>query len=72
MLSERRVFRPYGLNGGEPGQLGVNLLLRKELDGHDEHISYRRVNFGGKNSTMCNPGDRFRIETPGGGGWGAI
>ena len=26
---------------------------------------------GGKNSTMVKKGDRFRIETPGGGGWGS-
>ena len=41
------------------------MILRKGQQGQ-----YRTVNFGGKNSTMCHPGDRIRIETPGGGGWG--
>ncbi|KAJ3006911.1 hypothetical protein HKX48_009414 [Thoreauomyces humboldtii] len=62
MLSERRVFPPYGAHGGSSGKVGRNTLLRK--DG-------RRLNFGGKNATTVGPGDRIRIETPGGGGWGA-
>jgi 5-oxoprolinase (ATP-hydrolysing) len=28
------------------------------------------INFGGKNHTIVKAGDRFRIETPGGGGYG--
>ncbi|KAL2264680.1 hypothetical protein VTJ83DRAFT_7190 [Remersonia thermophila] len=29
ILSERRVYQPYGLRGGEPGQRGLNLWVRK-------------------------------------------
>lgn len=29
ILSERRVYRPYGLNGGEDGQCGLNVWVRK-------------------------------------------
>ncbi|KAJ3296893.1 hypothetical protein HK104_001044 [Borealophlyctis nickersoniae] len=65
MLSERRVFRPYGLEGGNDGQSGRNLLIRVDGNGGE-----RVLNFGGKNATVVHPGDRFRIETPGGGGWG--
>ncbi len=61
ILSERRVYAPYGLEGGEPGQVGRNLVLRK--DG-------RVINLGGKNEIGMEPGDRIRIETPGGGGFG--
>ncbi len=61
ILSERRVFAPYGLEGGEDGQRGVNLFIRK--DG-------RKINLGAKNEIMADPGDRFRIMTPGGGGFG--
>ncbi|MBI4082050.1 MAG: hydantoinase B/oxoprolinase family protein [Candidatus Lambdaproteobacteria bacterium] len=61
ILSERRVFRPYGLAGGEPGQPGRNLFIRK--DG-------RVASLGGKNEVRVAPGDRIRIETPGGGGYG--
>ncbi|KAJ3012108.1 UNVERIFIED_CONTAM: hypothetical protein HDU68_001363 [Siphonaria sp. JEL0065] len=61
MLSERRVFQPYGLEGGESGQAGLNLLIRK---------GQPAVNFGGKNATIVHAGDVIRIETPGGGGYG--
>jgi 5-oxoprolinase (ATP-hydrolysing) len=30
ILSERRAFQPYGLEGGNPGERGVNLLSRKD------------------------------------------
>jgi 5-oxoprolinase (ATP-hydrolysing) len=61
ILSERRVIPPYGLEGGAPGQRGLNLLIRK--DG-------RQVNLGGKNAVRVEAGERIRIETPGGGGYG--
>ena len=61
ILSERRVFSPYGLHGGSDGLCGRNLLLRS--DGS-------RINLGSKNSIIVHPGDRIRIETPGGGGYG--
>ncbi len=62
ILSERRVFAPYGLEGGRPGARGVNLFIRK--DG-------RKISLGAKNEIVAEPGDRFRILTPGGGGFGA-
>jgi 5-oxoprolinase (ATP-hydrolysing) len=61
VLSERRVFAPYGLRGGRPGRRGINLFIPK--DG-------RRINLGAKNQIVAHPGDRFRIMTPGGGGFG--
>ena len=61
ILSERRVFAPYGLEGGGPGQRGENIFVRK--DG-------RQLNLGAKNEILARPGDRFRILTPGGGGFG--
>lgn len=60
IMSERRVIPPYGLNGGEPGERGINSLTR---DGRDETLS-------GKITLDLKPGDLLRIETPGGGGWG--
>jgi 5-oxoprolinase (ATP-hydrolysing) len=56
ILSERRVRQPFGLDGGKPGALGRNLHEGKEQ--------------GGKASFDVEPGQSFRIETPGGGGWG--
>lgn len=61
ILSERRVFRPYGMAGGEDGARGLNLWIQK--DG-------LTVNIGGKNQCNVKAGDRIRILTPGGGGYG--
>ncbi|TDJ62138.1 MAG: hypothetical protein E2O42_01225 [Nitrospina sp.] len=61
ILSERRVYAPYGLEGGEPGALGENWFVKK--DGTS-------LNLGGKNEISVQPGDRIRILTPGGGGYG--
>ncbi|XP_071437998.1 5-oxoprolinase isoform X2 [Pithys albifrons albifrons] len=61
VLSERRATRPYGMAGGLPGAPGLNLLLRR--DG-------RTINLGGKSSVSVEPGDVFRLLTPGGGGFG--
>ncbi|MEM9189890.1 MAG: hydantoinase B/oxoprolinase family protein [Myxococcota bacterium] len=57
IVSERRVHAPYGLDGGEDGAVGRNLLNGNPLPG--------RVR------VTVKPGDRLRIETPGGGGYGA-
>lgn len=62
ILSERRVYAPYGLQGGEPGARGQNLLIKKNGD---------VIDLGGKNETTVEPGDRIRILTPGGGGFGS-
>ncbi|KAJ5652755.1 hypothetical protein N7507_010181 [Penicillium longicatenatum] len=62
ILSERRSFAPYGMAGGQDGQRGKNTWITK---------AGRRINVGGKNSVRVQPGDRFVIETPGGGGYGA-
>ena len=61
ILSERRVFAPYGLQGGGSGARGRNTFIR--ADG-------RTINLGGKNEIQAKPGDLLRVETPGGGGWG--
>lgn len=61
ILSERRVLPPYGLQGGQPGKTGKNLLL---------HKNGRQTDLGGKNTLRVQAGDRLRIQTPGGGGFG--
>ena len=60
ILSERRTRGPYGLQGGEPGQPGCNVLI----SGGEEHP------LAGKVSISMREGDVIRIETPGGGGYG--
>ena len=59
LLSERRVYPTYGLNGAKDGAKGHNQLWH---NGQWEDI-------GGKGLRQVYPGDRVRIETPGGGGY---
>jgi N-methylhydantoinase B len=61
MLSERRAVAPWGLSGGQPGRPGRNLLI---------HAGGEVEVLPSKFSRRVFPGDRLRIETPGGGGWG--
>ena len=61
LVTERRRFAPWGLAGGEPGALGRNTLLR--ANGSVEEL-------GARAEVRVGTGDRVRVETPGGGGWG--
>jgi N-methylhydantoinase B len=61
VLSERRKRAPYGLQGGEPGAPGENVLLRGGVE---------EVRLPGKATFEVAPGDVLSIRTPGGGGWG--
>jgi N-methylhydantoinase B/oxoprolinase/acetone carboxylase alpha subunit len=64
ILSERRVFRPFGMQGGEDAKSGLNVWVRNQ-DGKQ-----RKINLGGKTTAKFHRGDRIVINTPGGGGWG--
>ena len=60
LLTERRRLRPYGLQGGQGGQYGRNEL-----------VSAGKVQIlTGKITWTLDPGERIRLMTPGGGGWG--
>ena len=61
LLADRRTRGPYGLQGGADGSAGVT-----EVIGHDG----ARQQLPGKCSVRLKKGDRVRIESPGGGGWG--
>jgi N-methylhydantoinase B/oxoprolinase/acetone carboxylase alpha subunit len=63
LITERRVSRPWGLAGGEPGAVGENWLL----PGGDESKAVRLLD---KCTIHCRAGDVVRMLTPGGGGWG--
>ncbi|MBO0796507.1 MAG: hydantoinase B/oxoprolinase family protein, partial [Ktedonobacteraceae bacterium] len=60
LLTERRHFAPYGLQGGKPGQCGENRLV---------HEGQERI-LPGKIHFRALPGDRLTIASPGAGGWG--
>jgi 5-oxoprolinase (ATP-hydrolysing) len=61
VLSSRRRVRPFGLAGGEPGEVGRNRVIR--ADGAVEELP-------GNAQVEVGPGDIFEIQTPGGGGFG--
>jgi N-methylhydantoinase B/oxoprolinase/acetone carboxylase alpha subunit len=61
LLTERRSSSPYGAQGGSPGGRGRNSVLRS--DGSIEELP-------AKVRMALKAGDRLRIETPGGGGYG--
>jgi N-methylhydantoinase B/oxoprolinase/acetone carboxylase alpha subunit len=57
LIAERRRHRPRGAGGGEPGACGHDTLDGRALPP--------------KVTGTLLPGQRLRIETPGGGGFGA-
>ncbi len=61
LLADRRTRGPWGLAGGEAGAPGRAKIIRR--NGSVEEMP-------GKFSTRLLPGERIRIESPGGGGWG--
>lgn len=56
LITERRETAPWGLANGSQGEKGVNQLNNKYLPA--------------KCALSVEVGDRIKIETPGGGGWG--
>jgi N-methylhydantoinase B len=56
LLTDRRRHAPRGVEGGEPGRVGRNLLNGEELPP--------------KTSRELQEGDVVTVETPGGGGYG--
>ena len=63
MLANRRRIAPRGINGGADAQPGRNWVER--VDGSIEELSATA-------SADVSRGDRFVIQTPGGGGFGAV
>jgi N-methylhydantoinase B len=60
LLSDRRNNAPYGLSGGTDGKVGEAAIIS---DGKKRKLR-------SKGSWELKAGDRVRIETPGGGGFG--
>ncbi|HEX6046661.1 MAG TPA: hydantoinase B/oxoprolinase family protein [Pyrinomonadaceae bacterium] len=58
LLADRRKRGPYGLNGGSDGAPGVNKINQTVVPAKGSH--------------ELKAGDRIRIESPGGGGWGQV
>jgi len=61
LMGERRRLQPWGLNGGGPGACGEDWLLTEAGE---------RTKLDAKSTFDVESGDRLRVLTPGGGGWG--
>ncbi|MBC5784834.1 hydantoinase B/oxoprolinase family protein [Ramlibacter sp. USB13] len=61
ILSNGRKVPSFGMAGGQPGQVGINRVVRG--DGSVQEL-------GHIGSAEMKPGDVFEIHTPGGGGFG--
>lgn len=61
LLADRRKRGPYGLSGGEDGKPGNAAVVSK---------NGRKRTIASKGTWELAAGDRVRIETPGGGGFG--
>jgi N-methylhydantoinase B len=61
LLADRRSRGPWGLAGGSDGAAGKAFIVR-----HDGEVEPMPAKF----SARLRKGERIRIETPGGGGWG--
>ena len=62
LLTSRRNSRPFGLRGGQPGSAGENILV---------FANGETVKLDSQCEVKVKPGDRLRLITPGGGGYGA-
>ncbi|CAN5815753.1 hydantoinase B/oxoprolinase family protein [soil metagenome] len=63
LVTQRRVRGPWGLAGGGSGAPGRN--VRVGGDGAEQDLP-------GTGTWTLTAGERVRIETPGGGGWGPV
>ncbi|WP_373546074.1 hydantoinase B/oxoprolinase family protein [Chamaesiphon sp.] len=63
ILSGHRMVAPFGISGGGAGEIG-----RNSIEYHDGTSAV----LGSKAEVHMQPGDVFVIETPGGGGYGAV
>jgi 5-oxoprolinase (ATP-hydrolysing) len=61
ILSNNRLYAPFGMAGGEPGGKGRNYVQRS--DGTIQELPH-------VGKTLMQAGDIFVVETPGGGGYG--
>jgi N-methylhydantoinase B len=59
-LTDRRISQPYGVEGGEPGACGRNVIIRNGEE----------LVLPAKGTATLYDGDIVSIQTPGGGGYG--
>jgi len=68
LLGERRETAPYGIEGGEAGAVGTDVLL--EASGANDSVSRSSEVLPAKCTRLLEAGDVVSVRTPGAGGFG--
>jgi N-methylhydantoinase B len=70
-MTDRHVFPPWGLHGGKTGGLGATLVLKAGTGNwKDMREAYGKKSTSRYSNVRIVKGDRLRLVSPGGGGYG--
>jgi N-methylhydantoinase B len=70
-MTDRHLFAPWGLYGGRPGGLGATLVLKAgNAEWQDMREAYGKKSTSRYSNVRIRKGDRLRLVSPGGGGYG--
>jgi N-methylhydantoinase B len=70
-MTDRHLFAPWGLHGGKPGGLGATLILKAGLEAWQTvREAYGKKSTSRYSNIVIRKGDRIRLVSPGGGGFG--
>jgi N-methylhydantoinase B len=70
-MTDRHLFAPWGLYGGRPGGLGATLVLKAgDAKWQNMREAYGKKSTSRYSNVRIRKGDRLRLVSPGGGGYG--
>jgi N-methylhydantoinase B len=70
-MTDRHLFAPWGLHGGKPGGLGATLILKAASETwQNVREAYGKKSTSRYSNITIRKGDRIRLASPGGGGFG--
>jgi N-methylhydantoinase B len=70
-MTDRHLFAPWGLHGGKPGGLGATLILKAGSEAWQTvREAYGKKSTSRYSNVVIRKGDRIRLISPGGGGFG--
>jgi N-methylhydantoinase B len=70
-MTDRHLFAPWGLHGGKPGGLGATLILKAGSEAWQTvREAYGKKSTSRYSNIIIRKGDRIRLVSPGGGGFG--
>jgi N-methylhydantoinase B/oxoprolinase/acetone carboxylase alpha subunit len=70
-MTDRHFLAPWGLEGGKEGGLGATLVLKADSDKWQTmREAYGKASTSRYSNVSIRRGDRVRLVTPGGGGYG--